>query len=256
MAHHSLADRRVVITGGSAGIGAAAAALFEERGARVVVAARTQPATPYAGTFISADVSTAAGVEQLASRAVEVLGGVDVLINNAGSQSHVPDGVLAMGDDIWLRDLNLNLMAAVRLDRALLPAMMAQRNGVILHVTSGQARLPGPGALPYAAAKAALTTYSKGLANEVGPQGIRVNVVVPGLIVTAASERRLAERAEASGTDYGAELERTVDALGIPLRRAGRAGEVAELLAFLASESGSYITGSQYVVDGGALPTV
>jgi NAD(P)-dependent dehydrogenase (short-subunit alcohol dehydrogenase family) len=256
MEHHSLADRRVVITGGSAGIGAAAAGLFVQRGARVVVAARTQPTAPYAGTFVSADVSTAAGVAQLASRALEVLGGIDVVINNAGSQSHVPDGALAMSDDIWLRDLNLNLMAAVRLDRALLPAMIAQRSGVILHVTSGQARLPGPGALPYAAAKAALTTYSKGLANEVGPQGIRVNVVVPGLIVTAASERRLYERAEADGTDYGVELERTVDGLGIPLRRAGRAGEVAELLAFLASDSGSYITGSQYVVDGGALPTV
>jgi NAD(P)-dependent dehydrogenase (short-subunit alcohol dehydrogenase family) len=115
-----------------------------------------------------------------------------------------------------MRDLNTNLMSAVRLDRALLPAMVGQGSGAIVHVTSGAARIPRPTSLAYSAAKAALTAHSKGLANEMGPRGIRVNTVVPGLIRTAALDRRLASVAEEAGTDIETVLNQMVDGLTIP----------------------------------------
>jgi len=111
-----------------------------------------------------------------------MLGGVDILIDNVGTQTRVPDGVLAMTDADWLRDLSGSLLSAVRLDRALLPGMIAQGGGVIVHIGSNAARLPQPGALAYASAKAGLATYSKGLANQMGVHNIRVNLVSPGVI--------------------------------------------------------------------------
>jgi len=146
-------DKRVVVTGGTQGIGADIARQFAEAGAKVVVAARTPVARSSGAQFVRADVATPEGVATLATTALKLLGGIDVIVNNAGSQSYVPAGVLAMTDDDWLRDLNTNLLSAVRLDRAMLPSMIAQRSGVIIHITSGQARLPGPSSLPYAAAK-------------------------------------------------------------------------------------------------------
>jgi NAD(P)-dependent dehydrogenase (short-subunit alcohol dehydrogenase family) len=167
------------------------------------------------GQFVAADLANPDGAAALADEALRLLGGVDVLVNNAGSQSYVPGGVLAMTEEHWLSDLNINLLASVRLDRALLPSMIAQRGGVIIHITSGQARLPGPASLPYAAAKAALTTYSKGLSNEVAPHGIRVNTVMPGLIESAASNRRVEERARDTGISIEAARQELVDLVGV-----------------------------------------
>lgn len=246
---------RVLVTGGTQGIGAATARRFVEAGADVVVASRT-PVEEVAGRFVPADVATVEGVDELARRTVELLGGVDVVVSNAGSQSYTPEGVLGVSEQDWRRDLDLNLLAAVRLDRALLPGMIAQGGGVILHVTSGQARLPGAASLPYAAAKAALTTYSKGLANEVGRHGIRVNTVVPGVLVTAATVRRAEQRAQQTGTDVDTALEQLLASMPVPLGRAGTADDAARLAVFLASPAAGYLTGSQYVVDGGLLPTV
>lgn len=251
-----LSDVRALVTGGTQGIGAAVAHRLQAAGASVVVAARTEPPTVAAGRFIRADVATADGVHALAEQTLDLLGGIDVIVSNAGSQTHAPGGTSALTDEDWMRDLNTNLMSAVRLDRALLPVMVTQRSGAIVHVSSGAARLPRPASLAYSAAKAALTVYSKGLANEVGPHGIRVNVVAPGLIRTAALDRRLTSLAEQSGTDPDTALDQIVDSLSIPLRRAGTAAEAAELIVFLVSPAASYLTGSQYVVDGGALPTV
>ncbi|MEV6586540.1 SDR family oxidoreductase [Streptomyces acidicola] len=247
---------RVLVTGGTKGIGAAVAARFAEAGADVVVAARTPADEPPTGRFVAADIATADGTATLAAQATQLLGGIDVLINNAGSQTYIPGGALDAADDDWYRDLDTNLMSAVRLDRALLPAMIAQNHGVIIHVTSGQARLPGAASLPYAAAKAATTVYSKGLANEVGKHGIRVNTVVPGLIETPAVTRRLDQITADSDQDAETARRQLIDRVGIPLGRPGQPTDVAELVAFLASDRAAFLTGSQYVADGGSIPTV
>ena len=207
--------------------------------------------------FVAADVATADGVAALAEQALDLLGGIDILVSNAGGQTHRPGGVLHFSDEDWQRDLDTNLLSAVRLDRVLLPAMIAQGSGgSIVHVGSNAARMPRPASLPYTAAKAALTAYSKGLAREAGPHGIRVNVVLPGLIHTEALDTRMASLAGQAGSTPDSVLESTVAALGIPLERAGTADDVAQLIAFLVSPAAAYLTGSQFTVDGGALPTV
>jgi len=254
-----LSGARVLVTGGTRGIGAATARRLAEAGAEVVVAARTAPGSP--GTepcrFVAADIATAGGVAALAGQALDLLGGLDVLVSNAGGQTHRPEGVLSFSDEDWQHDLDVNLLSAVRLDRALLPAMIAQgRGGAIVHVGSNAARLPRPASLPYTAAKAALTAYSKGLASEVGRHGIRVNIVLPGLIRTEALDTRIASQARQADTEPEAVLDRAVAAMNIPLGRAGTADEAAQLITFLVSPAASYLTGSQFTVDGGLLPTV
>jgi NAD(P)-dependent dehydrogenase (short-subunit alcohol dehydrogenase family) len=252
-----LSGARVLVTGGTRGIGAATVRRLAAAGAEVVATARTAPAEPDDGRcrYVAADIATAAGVAMLAEQTMKILGGIDVLVSNAGGQTHRPEGVLHFSDEDWQRDLDTNLMSAVRLDRALLPAMIAQGSGgSIIHVGSNAARMPRPASLPYTASKAALTAYSKGLAVEAGQHGIRVNVVLPGLIRTDALDTRMASVAAQSGTTPEAVLQGTVAALGIPLGRPGSADDVAQLITFLAGPAASYLTGSQFTVDGGALP--
>ena len=148
-------------------------------------------------------------------------------------------------------------MPAVRLDRALLPAMIEQGSGVIIHVTSIQHELPLPDSTTaYAAAKAALSTYSKSLSKEVTPKGVRVVRVSPGWVETEASVR-LAERLAAqAGTDYEGGKQIIMKGLGgIPLGRPAKPREVADLIAFLASPRAASITGTEYVIDGGTVLT-
>ncbi len=167
-------------------------------------------------------------------------------------------GFAALIDDHWLATLNANLLAAVRLDKALLPTMLKQRHGVIVHVSSIQRRLPlYESTLAYAAAKAALTTYSKGLSKEVSPHGVRVNTVAPGDIETAAAVAMVERLASNDGIGYEAAQQNLMRSLGgIPIGRPNRPEEVAELIAFLASDRAPTITGTEYVIDGGTTPTV
>jgi len=254
-----LAGRRALVTGGTRGVGAAVVDALRGAGAQVVATGRSAPARPVQGVrFLAADLSTAQGASAVAGAVLKELGGVDILVNVLGGSSAPGGGFAALDDTQWSKELDQNLMPAVRLDRALLPSMIAQRSGVIIHVTSIQRVLPLPeSTIAYAAAKAALSTYSKALSKEVTPKGVRVVRVSPGWVETEAAVR-LAERLAAqAGTDYEGGKQIIMKGLGgIPLGRPAKPKEVADLIAFLASPLAASITGAEYVIDGGTVPTV
>jgi len=198
--------KRALVTGGTKGIGEAIVRRLRSSGASVVTTARSAPPElPTPDLFVGADISTAEGTEKVVRYALDRLGGIDILVNNVGGSSARGGGFAALTDEDWQAALNQNLLAAVRLDRALLPSMLKQGSGVIIHISSIQRRLPlFEATLAYAAAKAALSNYSKGLSNEVGPKGIRVMSVAPGFIVTTAATALIDRLAASSGTDANA----------------------------------------------------
>lgn len=253
------AGKRVFVSGGTKGAGEAIVRRLAAAGAEVTTAARTTPVNAdLPARFISADLATAQGTNEVARTLRDELGGVDILIHNLGGSSAPGGGFAALTDDIWLEELNLNLLAAVRLDRALVPGMIARAGGVILHISSIQRKLPLPeSTTAYAAAKAALTTYSKALSKELGPQGVRVTSVSPGWIFTTAAEAMVRRLAESGGTDEETARQGILSALGgIPIGRPAWPWEIAELVAFLVSTRAASIHGAEYVIDGGTVPTL
>ena len=252
-----LEGRTALITSGTRGAGAATVALFRQLGARVLTTARSRPDALPQSLFVAADLTTAQGCADLAIAARERLGDIDILVHMLGGSSSPAGGFAALGDAEWARELDLNLMPAVRLDRALVPGMVERGRGVVIHVGSIQSRLPLPeSTTAYAAAKAALSTYSKSLSKEVSPRGVRVVRVSPGWIETEAALRLTERIASDAGVDSAGGREIIMKALGgIPIGRPSAPEEVANLIAFLASERAATITGAEYVIDGGTIPT-
>lgn len=249
---------RALVTGGTKGIGDAVVSRLRESGARVMTTARSRPAHLVDEAFVVADVSTAEGCLKVAEAVNQGLGGLDIIVHVVGGSSAPAGGFAVLDDQQWQHALDQNLFAAVRLDRALLPGMLTQGSGVIVHVTSIQGRLPLPeSTTAYAAAKAALSTYSKSLSKEVSPKGVRVVRVAPGWVETDAAVRLVQEIARQSGTDEEGGRQIIMNSLGgIPLGRPARPVEVADLIAFLVSPRAASITGAEYVIDGGTIPSV
>lgn len=253
----TLTGKRALITGGTQGAGAATVALFRALGAQVLTTARKPSGDLPDDLFIAADLTTMEGCEAVAAAVQSRMGGIDIIVHMLGGSSAPGGGFEALGEAEWEAELALNLLPAVRLDRALVPGMVAQGAGVVVHVTSIQRLLPLPEATTaYAAAKAALSVYSKSLSKEVSPKGVRVVRVAPGWIETEASVR-LAERVAAdAGTDLDGGRRIIMDSLGgIPIGRPSKPAEIANLIAFLASDRAATITGTEYVIDGGTVPT-
>ncbi|WP_211485212.1 SDR family oxidoreductase [Corallococcus exiguus] len=254
---HELRSRIEGPTGGTKGVGAAVVAALVEAGVRVIATARTVPSDTKDVHYVAADVTTAKGCEEVVRQAMAHLGGIDILVNVLGGSTAPGSGFAALTDEDWQKELNLNLMPAVRLDRAPLPAMLAQGSGVIVHVTSIQHELPLPeSTTAYAAAKAALSTYSKALSKEVTPKGVRVVRVSPGWVETEAAVHLAELLAKQAGTDYEGGKQIIMQSLGgIPVGRPVKPREVADLIAFVASPRAGSVTGTEFVIDGGTVPT-
>jgi NAD(P)-dependent dehydrogenase (short-subunit alcohol dehydrogenase family) len=258
VANKEFHGKRVLVTGGTKGMGEAIVRRFSLAGALVATTARSPlPEGLQVELFIQADVSTSGGVDAVMDRIFEEWGGLDILINCVGGSAAPSGGFRMLTDEHWLEALSLNLLAAVRCDRSALPGMIDRRSGIIVHISSIQHKLPLYDAtLAYAAAKGALNTYSKGLANEVGPLGVRVNSISPGFIETSGAHGMVVQLAKSHVIDEDAARHQIMKMIGgIPIGRPGLPEEVAELVAFLASDRAASIHGADYVIDGGTMPT-
>lgn len=242
-----LAGKRALVTGGSRGIGAAVVRRLRDAGAEVLTTARSAAgAVPEGVTFVEADVRTRAGAESIAAAAQKTLGGVDILVNNAGGAGPFRQSA-DIPDEEWQNQLDLNYLASVRLDALLAPGMRERGSGAIVHVSSAATPFAPPPFLHYTAAKAALENYSRGLAVELAPSGIRVNIVSPGRTETPGGE---ATREEWARMVPGSGADNT----GVPLGRVGRPDDIAEAVLFLVSDRASWVTGNILTVDGGEFP--
>jgi len=252
-------DKRVLVTGGTKGMGEAIVRRFGLSGAAVATTARSPlPAGQSPSLFVQTDIGTVEGVQAVVNRIQQEWGGLDILINCVGGSDAPNGGFQALSDEDWHKALSVNLLAAVRMNRAFVPGMMERNSGVVLHISSIQHRLPLYDAtLAYAAAKGALSTYNKGLANEVGPRGVRVMMISPGFIETSGAHGMIMQLAQSSGIEENTARQQIMNMIGgIPIGRPGKPEEVAELVAFLASDRAASIHGADYVIDGGTMPTI
>ena len=250
--------KRVLVTGGTKGIGEAIVRRFQLSGALVATTARSRSLHDQtADLFVQADLATASGASSVADRIQKEWGGLDVLVNNAGGTETKPGGFEVLSDEDWQQILELNLMAAVRLDRVFIPGMIERKSGVVIHISSIAHRMPfSNSTLAYASAKGALSTYSKGLARGVAKDGVRVSMISPGFIETSGAHGMIMDIAKGTGISEVAARQQIMDMLGgIPVGRPGTPEEVAELVCFLASDRAGFVIGADYILDGGTMPT-
>lgn len=254
-------DKVALITGGSAGLGFAMAKEFLASGAKVAIVARGADALETAKNSldllsagnvigIAADISTAAGVQHAFDSAVQAFGRIDIVVNNAGKAQK---GAFAdISDEIWQQDIDLKLLAAVRLARLALPGMKERRWGRIINVLNIGSKAPTANSAPTSVTRAAGLALTKVLANEGAAHNVLVNALLVGLIDSDQWRRLHAESGgEQSYPEFLGRL-----ATGVPLGRVGKPEEFASLACFLASDAGGYITGAAINVDGGQSPVV
>ena len=253
-------DRVAVITGGSKGIGLAVARRFAESGARVAIVARGAEDLAAARKSLAkaklevrdyvCDVSKAADISSTYEKIVADLGKIDILVNNAGtSRAMAFEGIT---DEVWQQDLDLKLFAAIRFSRLAWAGMKERKWGRIINVLNTYAKAPTASSAPTSVSRAAGMALTKVMASEGGEHNILVNAMLVGLIVSDQWVKKHA--ATAPETDFDTFAKNL--AKGVPLGRMGTAEEFANLACFLASEQGSYITGTAINVDGGRSPVV
>jgi NAD(P)-dependent dehydrogenase (short-subunit alcohol dehydrogenase family) len=257
-----LEGKIAVVTGASRGIGLAVVRALAAEGAHVVAGARSRTdeldALVESGTVeaVAVDLSTASGPVDLAAAAL-AHGSIDVLINNVGAASTRLGGFLSITDAEWSDTLNLNLMAAVRMTRAVLPSMIAGGGGAIVTMSSVNAFLPDPAVLDYSASKAAVANFSKSLSKEVAQHNVRVNTVSPGPVAASLWLGRdgVAQSvARATGGDPDAVARQA--AADAATGRFTTPEEVADLMVFLASARAANVTGADFTIDGGLIKTL
>lgn len=248
-----------LVTGGTKGIGKAIADKLSEAGATVIITARGNPEESSGGQyFIAADLSNAAGAQIVSKEIIEKYGRLDIIVNNAGANLTPSGGYGSLTDEDWDNELQLNLMSAVRINKALLPLMVERRSGVIINISMNPAIQPiWDMTMAYSAAKAALNVYSKALASELGSKGIRVNTVSPGLVKTPQMHQAMENITKSLNITVEEATQSLLEKLGgVPLGRPAEPEEIGNLVRFLVSDEASYITGAVYQIDGGSMAAV
>jgi NAD(P)-dependent dehydrogenase (short-subunit alcohol dehydrogenase family) len=247
-----------LVTGGTKGIGKSIADKLSSKGAQVVITARTAPQENTNGHhFIATDLTLPESAEAIAKEIIEKYGRIDIIVNNAGANLSPGGGFNTLSDEHWYNDWQLNFLSVVRINKSLVPAMIKQKSGTIINISTGAAKQPiWEMTMSYSSAKAALNAYSKALATELGPKGIRVNVVSPGVVKTPLMLDFIENIAKSSNGTFDDAFKAVMDKVGVPVGRMAEPEEIASIVSFLTSSEAKYITGANYSVDGGASPTV
>ncbi|MGO1243041.1 MAG: SDR family oxidoreductase [Sphingobacterium sp.] len=257
--NNSLKGQIALVTGGTKGIGKAIATKLSSEGATLIITARSEPLENSLGHhFIEADHSKNESADIIAQEIIEKYGKLDIIVNNAGANLTPSGGYSVLSDEDWNNEIQLNLMSAVRMNKALIPLMIKQKKGAIINISMNPAIQPmWEITMAYSAAKAALNAYSKALASELGSKGIRVNTVSPGLVKTPQMQQYIDTMSESSGITVAEATQSLMNKLGnVPLGRPGEPEEVADLVRFLVSKEASYLSGAIYQIDGGSLAVV
>lgn len=247
-----------LVTGGTKGIGKSIADKLSSKGAQVIVTARTSPQeNTNAHHFIAADLTLPESAEAIAKEIIEKYGRIDIIVNNAGANLSPGGGFNTLSDEHWYNDWQLNFLSVVRINKSLLPAMIKQKSGTIINISTGAAKQPiWEMTMSYSSAKAALNAYSKALATELGSKGIRVNVVSPGVVKTPLMLDFIENISKSLNSTFDDAFKTVMDKVGVPVGRMAEPEEIASIVSFLSSSEAKYITGANYSVDGGASPTV